>query len=57
MLFDFQAELGHESHFFAHDLVQLLVLIIGIGWEVFVEIVLGDGVYDVVSHCSISFLN
>ena len=52
MLFDFQSKLGHKAYFLTDDLVQLLVLIVGIGWEVLVQIVLGDGVYDVVSHFS-----
>ena len=61
MLFNFQAELSNESHLLPHDLVQLLVLIVGIGWEVLVEVVLGDGVYNIVSHfhltLSIKILN
>ena len=61
MLFNFQAELSNESHLLPHDLVQLLVLIVGIGWEVLVEVVLGDGVYNIVSHfhltLCIKFLN
>ena len=61
MLFDFQAELCNESHLLPNDLVQLLVLIVGIGWEVLVEVVLGDRVYNIVSHfhltLSIKILN
>ena len=51
MLLNFQAELGDESHLLPNDLVQFLVLIVGIGWEVLVQVVLGNSVYDVVSHC------
>ena len=50
MLLNFQAELSNESHLLPHDLVQLLVLIVGIGWEVLVEVVLGDRVNNIVCH-------
>ena len=51
MLLDFEAELGHKAHLLANDLVKLLVLIVGIGWEVLIQVVLGDRVHNIVSHC------
>ena len=50
MLLDFEAELGDKAHFLSNDLVQLLVLVIGIGGEVLVEVILRDSVYDVFCH-------
>lgn len=55
VLFNFEAKLGHKAHFLAHDLVQLFVLIVGIGWEVLVQVVLSDGVNDVVCHITLGF--
>ena len=50
MLLDLQAQLSHQAHFLPDDLVQFLVLVVGIGWEVLVQVVLRDRVHDVVSH-------
>ena len=50
MLFDFQVELGDEAHLLPDDLIELLVLIVGIGREVLVQIVLCDRVNNVVGH-------
>ena len=52
MLFDLQTKLGNESDLLPDDLVQLLVLVVGIWGEFFVQIVLGNGVYNVVCHFS-----
>ena len=54
MLLYLETQLCHEAHLLPHDLVQLFVLIVGIGWEVLVEVVLGDRVNNVVSHFSFS---
>ena len=56
MLFDLQAELSYEAHFFAHDLVQLLVLIVGVRGEVVVQVILSNGVHNVVGHLFFFFL-
>ena len=54
-----------ESHFFTdlnvtniftYDLVQLTILLVGIVREVFIEIVLSDGIDDVVSLTSSGWL-
>ena len=50
VLLDLQVELGDEAHLLPHDLVQLLVLIVGIGREVLVQVVLRDRVNYVVGH-------
>ena len=50
VLLDLQVELGDEAHLLPHDLVQLFVLVVGIGWEVLVQVVLCNGVNDIVSH-------
>ena len=47
---DLQAKLSNESHLLSDDLVQLLVLIVGIGWEILVQVVLGNRVNNIVSH-------
>ena len=52
MLFNFQTKLGNEPNLLTNDLVELLVLLIGIRREIFVQVILGDGVYDVVGHAS-----
>lgn len=57
VLFDLKAELRNQTHLFTHDLVELLVLIVGIGREVLVEVVLGDRVHNVVCHASRSLNN
>ena len=57
MLLNFQSELSNESDLLSHDLVELLVLVIGIGWEVLVQVVLRNCVHDVVSHLLFWFLN
>ena len=57
MLLDFQSELSNESDLLADDLVELLVLVVGIGWEVLVQVVLRNCVHDVVSHLLFWFLN
>lgn len=56
MFFDLQAKLSHESHFFANNLVQLLVLIVGVWGEVVVQIILSYGVHNVVGHLFFFFL-
>ena len=50
VLLDFQPKLGHQSDLLPHDLVELLVLVVGIGREVLVQVVLRNCVHDVVSH-------
>jgi hypothetical protein len=50
MLFYLEAELGDQPDFLSDDLVELLVLLVGIVWKVFVKVVLCDGVHDVVCH-------
>ena len=47
---DLQAKLSNESHLLSDDLVQLLVLIVGIGWEVLIQIILSDRVNYIVGH-------
>ena len=47
---DLQAKLSNESHLLSDDLVQLLVLIVGIGWEVLIQIMLSDRVNYIVGH-------
>ena len=50
VLLDLQSELCDEADLLPHDLVQLLVLVVGIRWEVLVQVVLRDSVNDIVSH-------
>ena len=50
MLLNLQAELSHQSHLLTHDLIQFLILLIGIRWEVLIQVVLGNRVYNIVSH-------
>ena len=50
MFFDFETELGNQTHLFAHNLVQLFILVVGIRREVLVEVILGYCVYNVVCH-------
>jgi hypothetical protein len=50
MLLDFETKLGYKADFFSDDLVQLLVLVVGIWWEVLVEVILRNSVYDVFCH-------
>ena len=50
VLLDLQAQLGHESHLLADNLVELLVLVVGVGREVLVQLVLRDRVNDFVCH-------
>ena len=57
MLLNFQSELSNESDLLSHNLVELLVLVVGIGWEVLVQVVLRNCVHDVVSHLLFWFLN
>lgn len=45
-----QPQLRHKPHLFADDLVELFVLVIGVGWEVLVQVVLRDSVNDVFGH-------
>lgn len=52
VLLDLQIELGDKAHFLPDDLVQLLVLVVGIRWEVLIQVVLRDRVNDVVCHFS-----
>ena len=47
---DLQAKLSNESHLLSDDLVQLFVLIVGIGWEVLIQIILSDRVNYIVGH-------
>ena len=47
---DLQAKLSNESHLLSDDLVQFLVLIVGIGWEVLIQIILSDRVNYIVGH-------
>ena len=50
MFFNLETELGNQTHLFAHDLVQLFILVVGVRREVLVEVILGYCVYDVVCH-------
>ena len=50
MLLDLQTKLGNESDLLPDDLVQLLVLVVGIWGEFFVQVVLGNRVNNVVCH-------
>lgn len=50
MLLDFETELGDKANLLSDDLVQLLVLVVGIWWEILVEVVLCNCVYDVFCH-------
>lgn len=50
VLLDFQAELSDEPDLLPNDLVELLVLVVGVGREVLVQVVLRNGVYNVVCH-------
>ena len=52
---DLQAKLSNESHLLSDDLVQLLVLIVGIGWEVLIQIILSDRVNYIVGHSFLKF--
>lgn len=56
MLLNLQVELGNEAHLLPHDLVQLLVLVVGIWRKVLIKVVLSDGVNDIVCHfCCLAF--
>ena len=52
MFLYFQTELSYKSNLLTNDLVKLLVLLVGIRWEVFVQVILGDSVHNVVGHAS-----
>jgi len=52
MLFNLEAHLRDKTHLLPNDLVQFLVLIVGIGWEILVQVVLRDRVYNIVCHNS-----
>jgi len=48
MLFDLETQLMDKSDLLSHDLVELLVLLVGIVGEVLIQIVLGNGVDDII---------
>ena len=50
VLLDFEAQLGHQAHLLAHNLVELLVLVVGVGREVLVQVILRNSVYNFVCH-------
>jgi len=50
MFLNFKAHLSHKAYFFTHNLVQFLVLIVGIRWKVLIQVVLCDSVNNVVGH-------
>jgi len=52
MLLDLQTKLGNKSDLLSDDLVQFLVLVVGIWGEFFVQVVLGNRVNNVVCHFS-----
>jgi len=50
VLLNFESELSDEAHLFADNLVEFFVLVVGVGWEIFVQVVLGNCVYYFVCH-------
>jgi hypothetical protein len=52
VLFNFESELGDEADLFTDNLVEFFVLVVGVGWEILVQVVLGNGVYYFVCHGS-----
>jgi hypothetical protein len=47
MFFDFESKLSNKAHFFSDNLVKFLVLLIGIIWKVFIQIILGNSVHNI----------
>jgi len=56
MLLNLESHLGDEAYLLTDDLVQLLVLIVGIRREIFIQVVLRNRVYNVVCHTCNFFL-
>ena len=54
MLLDLKPKLSDEANLLSHNLVELLVLIVGIGREVLVQVVLRDRINYVVCHTGYS---
>jgi hypothetical protein len=54
VLLDFQAELGNKPDLLSDNLVELLVLVVGIWGEVLVQVVLRNRVNNVVCHLSVT---
>ena len=50
MLFYLEGKLSDKTDFLTHNLVEFLVLVVGIRRKVFVKIILGYCVYDIVCH-------
>ena len=52
MLLNFQSQLGDKADLLPDYLIQLLILVVGIWWEVLVQVILRNSINNVVCHTS-----